>query len=811
MKNKMDRREFLKTTGVVGVGLGMGWPEGMLEGKELDMTFLTEKSSDRMLFPRPLDGLDVHITPPGLAWLPAEGAANYRVEVHTAGGKAVYEKVVGADPVHLPDQVLEPGDYVWDVVALDDKGHEAGRRGKLRFSIPKGVAQLPWVDPETLLARVPKEHARLLYPRADLDAVRKTLETTRKRSWAACLRAADRALDTDAPKYPTYHLTEDKQAQRLEYVKYFQYIRGYIDGKLMHLSLAYLMTEDVKYAEAGKRILLEIASWPTDDADVTSVSAKWGDEPGLSYSKCAHFAYDWLYHALDDNEKRLVFKMCEDRAWQTHRRLVRQTYLATPGDSHNGRMIAYLSDMAIAMAGESDGAKTWLDFSLKALTTIYPHWAGYEGGWAEGAPYGLWYNGFYIPAFEALKQTTGFDLWQRPFFNNVRHFFFYCTSVRGEIRPFGDSAEKGGPGEKGGSGYADLMWHHAHRFDDPYVGWWVNQIQGWSGGSGRTALLFDDEVPSKVPVDIPQSRAFRGVGWAGLHGNLADVDNDTFFLFKSSPYGSVSHSHADQNCFAIMKGGKALAIPSGYYGPSYGMAHHAEWTRSTKANNGVLVNGEGQEIRSAKANGRLVNFEDRKGLSYVCGDATAAYVGKLNRFDRHVLFLRPGLILMLDDLAAPEAATYQWMLHAFDEMTLGEGQVISRRADKTLDVRLSSPQGLTLSQTDVFDTPFNEGIPESFHKEMPNHWHVTAETQEKADATRIGAALGVFGKGEMFDMEVLTHRGWFGAKASGDFGVVEGWVQLVDGVSGPDGFGDLVHVGSAKVCGRASDGDVFVI
>ena len=805
----MDRREFLKIAG--GVGVGMGLFGYQIEGRELDMDFLTEKSSDRMLFPRPLDGIDVNITPPGLAWLPAEGAADYRVVVHKAGGGLVYEKNVGADPVHLPDQVLEPGDYVWDVVALDDQGKEAGRRGALRFSIPQGAPELPWVDPEELLARVPEGHSRLLYPRGDLDQIRQTLETTRRRSWKACLRAAERALDTDTPQYPTYHNTEDKQAQRLEYVKYFQYIRRYIDGRLMDLSLAYLMTEEAKYAEAGKRILLEIASWPTDDADVTSVSAKWGDEPGLSYSKCAHFAYDWLYHALNEDEKKLVFKMCEDRAWQTHRRLVRQTYLTTPGDSHNGRMIAYLSDMAIAMAGESEGAKTWLDFSLKALTTIYPHWAGYEGGWAEGAPYGLWYNGFYIPAFEALKQTTGFDLWQRPFFNNVRQFFFYCTSVRGEIRPFGDSAEKGGPGEKGGSGYADLMWHHAHRFDDPYVGWWVNQIRGWSGGSGRTSLLFDDAVPSKEPVDIPQSRVFRGVGWAGLHSNLADVDNDTFFLFKSSPYGSVSHSHADQNCFAIMKGGKALAIPSGYYGPSYGMPHHADWTRSTKANNGVLVNGEGQVIRNAKANGHIVDFEERVGLSYVCGDATAAYMGKLNRFQRHVLFLRPGLILMLDDLAAPEAATYQWMLHAFDEMTVDDDQVISRRDDKILDVRLLSPQGLAVTQTDVFDTPFNEGIPEQFHKNMPNHWHVTAETHGKVAETCIGAVLGVYGEDEAFEMEVLNHDGWFGAKAVGAFGEVEGWVQVVDGASGPDGFGDVVGNGGVRVCGRAHDGDVFVL
>jgi len=774
------------------------------------MEFLKEKSRDSMLFPRPGDDQVVQISPPGLAWLPAEGAGGYRVEIRKAGGDVVYEKDVGVHPVHLPDRVLPPGDYAWDVIALDQYHRARVRRGAQRFTIAEGVPELPWEDPEALLSRVPAGHSRLLYLKSELPAIRSTLETTRGRTWQACLQSAKRALDTDAPEYPKYHLTEDPKKCRLEYGRYFGYVRRYIDGRLMALSLAFLMTEEAKYADAAKRILLEIASWPTDDADVTSVSAKWGDEPGLSFSKCAHFAYDWLYDALNESERARVFKMCEDRAWQTYRRLAsRQNYLTYPGSSHDGRLIAYLSDMSIVMADESEGAKTWLDYSLKAMTTFYPHWAGYEGGWAEGTPYGLWYNGFYIPAFEGLRQTAGFDLWKRPFFNNVRYFFFYCTAVRGEIRPFGDSAENGGPGVQGGSGYADLMCHHAHRFNDPYVGWWVNQIKGWSGG-GVTSLLFEDEMPSKPPADLPGSRVFRGVGWAGLHGDLADPDNDTCMIFKSSPYGSVSHSHADQNTFAIMKGGKALAIPSGYYGPSYGQAHHSEWTRATKANNCVLVNGEGQVIRDAKANGRIAAFEDRKGLTYLMGDAAPAYMGKLLRCDRHILFLRPGLFLVLDDLEAPSTSRYQWMLHAFEEMELGEAQAISRRDGATLDVRLSSPEGLTLSQTDRFDTPYNEGIPEEFQRERPNHWHVTAETQADAKATRIGAALGVYDAGEAFDLEVLSHAGWFGAKASGAFGAVEGWAQLTPGAPGPEGYGDAVTGGKATVCGTAEDGDRFV-
>ncbi len=773
------------------------------------MTFLTDRP-DRMLFPGPRDGATVHISPPGLSWLPAEGASGYRVEIRQHN-RMVYQKVVGNDPVHLPDVVLVPGDYVWDVIALDDMGRDAARRGEHRFAIAKGVPTLPWIDPDVLLARVPKGHPRLLYFKADMIALRATFETSRKQAFKRCIAAADRALDTPAPEYPMYHLTEDPTACRLEYRDYYRQFTRFIDGALIDLSVAFLMSQKPKYADAAKRILLTVASWPTDDADVTSVSAKWGDEPGLHLARCAHHAYDWLYDALNEDEKKQVLKMCEDRAWQTYRRLVnRHNYLTQPGESHAGRLIAYLSEMAIVMAGESEGAKTWLDYSLKALTTFYPHWAGSEGGWAEGIGYATGYNTIYLPALEGLRTACDFNLWQRPFFRQIRYYFFYCTALHGEIRPFGDGADRGGPGVDG-TQIGNLMAHHAHLFHDPHIGWWVNRVPHFDGFSGERALMFDDVLPEKAPADLPQSRVFRGVGWAGLHSNLADPDGDAFLLFKSSPFGSVSHSHADQNAFAIMKGGKALAIPSGYYGPAYGQPHHAEWTRSTKANNCVLVNGEGQVIREAKASGRIVGFEDHKGLSYVCGDAALAYMGKLTQCDRHILFLRPGLFLLLDELAAPEAATYQWLLHALEKMDVSDNRVISRRKGTTLDVRLSCPQGLTLSQTDQFDTPYNARIPEQFHQDLPNHWHVTATTNGKTKATRIGAALGVFDDSERFDLTVLKHDGWFGARAKGDAGVVEGWVQLVPGAAGPDGFGDAVSRGQAKVCGRASDGDVFVV
>lgn len=800
----MKRRTFIHTTGLIGLNASLPWPNLMAQSEQA--AFLQEKSSYRMLFPRPLDGTAIDISPVGLAWLPCPGADSYRVEIYDAGGAKVYEQSGIAEPVHLPDRVFPAGTYTWDVIALDEQGGALDARGRRSYTILPNAHELPWIEPKELLSRVPQGHSRVLYPQANLEAIRATLNRSRSQSWALCRRAAERALDKGAPEFPTYHQIDDPGTRRLEYGRYFSYFRGFVDGALMDLSLAYLMTEDEKYARAAKEILLPIAEWPTDDDDVTSVSARWGDEVGLSFSKCAHLAYDWLYHSFTQDERDKVFTMCRERAGQTLRRLQRRTFLTTPGSSHDGRLIAYLSDMSMAMAGEAEEAEEWLTYSLKALTTFYPHWGTMDGGWAEGIPYGLWYNSFYIPAFQSLEQLADYNMWKRPFYRKIRYFFFYCTANHGEIRPFGDSAEKGGPGVNRGSGYAQLMAFHAHRYNDPYIGWWVKQIPGYRGGSSdKTALVYEDDVPAIAPSDIPQSKVFPHVGWAGLHSDLTQPEEDLTLIFKSSPFGSVSHSHADQNAFAIMKGGTALAIPSGYYGPSYGKPHHAEWTRSTKANNCILVNGEGQQIRVPKG-GRITGFEEAKSFTYVSGDATDAYAGKLNRWIRHIILLRPGIILLLDEIEAPAPSQFQWMLHAFDEMELNKNKIISKRKNAKMTVSLACAQGLTLSQTNQFDTPYNHGIPEKYHEEKAKHWHVTAETQENASRTRIAAIMAVSKMEDEGAVQLHDEDGWFGVEANGVFRDVLGWVHYGAGQRVPDRLASEVD-DPVLLWGRGYDGE----
>ena len=111
-------------------------------------------------------------------------------EIYRDEGAFVYSNLTGSDPVHLPKQILAPGRYTWDVVGLDTQGSELARRGRQSFTIAANANQLPWIDPEKLLARVPDGHPRLLYPRARLPEIRATLSTTRKRSsWYVSFKA----------------------------------------------------------------------------------------------------------------------------------------------------------------------------------------------------------------------------------------------------------------------------------------------------------------------------------------------------------------------------------------------------------------------------------------------------------------------------------------------------------------------------------------------------------------------------------------------------------------------------------------------
>ena len=222
-------------------------------------------------------------------------------------------------------------------------------------------------------------------------------------------------------------------------------------------------------------------------------------------------------------------------------------------------------------------------------------------------------------------------------------------------------------------------------------------------------------------------------------------------MFKSSPYGSFNHSHGDQNSFVVYGYGEPLLIDSGYY-DWYNSPHDKEWTRQTKAHNCVIVNGEGQPIHDKSATGEILRHFTSPRFDYTCGDATTAYKGKLKRFERHILYLRPDAFLIYDELEAPEPGAFTWCLHAEEEMAVRAEEnavVVARGAAKCL-VRFLTPEKLTFEQSDQFTTRST--------RDLKDEWHVYATADAKAEKTAFAALVRPYRASEPDDALQVDSR-----------------------------------------------------
>lgn len=703
---------------------------------------------DRACYARPFPGQALEVSPPGFCWWRAApaGECAYRLVICAADRREVYRSEPLDDPVHVPSVVLPAGAYRWTVELL--VGEQVTDRWPVgEFSITGDACAQPWVEPAELLARVPQTRPRVLFPAADLDEVRATLSTTRAEAFESLLALVDIFDGLELPPEPTYDQLTDPAERRLAYKDAFVAFRKYHDGAMRHLALAYLLTGERRYGEGAKAILMATTTWAPEG--VSSVSAPYGDELGLGIAKAEAEAYDWLHDLLDDGERAKVEAMIVARGDQMLRRLRKSDYLARPSESHNGRLPGYLLEHAVAVA-EHPRAAVWVDYALRALMTVYPHWGGADGGWAEGMSYGVAYNKIFLTPFEVFARATGRDLWQRPFYRRVRRFFVQNISPLGEILPWGDMEDS--PVPPRGPGIKALLQFHALKYRDPAARAWCELLVDADGEPAKVepfpGIILPDDLPAGNAAELPLDTAFDDVGWATFHTAIDRPADDLMVMFKCSPYGGVSHSHADQNSFAILKAGRALAIPAGQRYPQHGTPFHTQYTQTTQAHNALLIDGQGQVNRDGNRGGKLTRFVTTPAMGLVTGDASNCYDPPVTKAIRHLLLIRPGLIVIVDEVEAAQPVRLQWLLHTKEAMELDEAaQTVSvTRGASTMDVALLTEGRFTLSQTDAWPMSPREGYPTASAPEPVPQWHLTAEAREPAAVRRIVAVIAIDGQ-----------------------------------------------------------------
>lgn len=339
------------------------------------------------------------------------------------------------------------------------------------------------------------------------------------------------------------------------------------EGNLYAQILLAFLDPDLETLEALHRRLMNLKFVAESDEQVKSLAQ----------------AYDWLYaHWSERQQLSLRNKLMQGCEYEIN--IIRNNELS-PYNVHlyNASLQAVVA-CSLAVYGDHHRSEVAMRFTDDLWKhRILPVWRqvmGKNGGWHEGGEYvsiGIGSAIYQVP--NMWRSATGEDLFQsEPEIRGFLDFLVYRTRPDGTQTRLGDTAwfDRDSPDRlalaleyRNAAGYSLIT---PPQRPTP---------TSWPWGPLTDNALYDPRAIEKLPL----TKYFDGIGLVIMRNGWKP--DSTYITFKAGD-NFWSHSHLDQGSFTVYKGG-ALAIDSGYYGPSYGSDHHMNYTYQTIAHNLITV------------------------------------------------------------------------------------------------------------------------------------------------------------------------------------------------------------------------------
>jgi hypothetical protein len=600
---------------------------------------------------RPADCATVTQSPPDLGWPELSSDARYTVTLTYPDGRKSTQPAT-QNWMNWPEN-LAAGSYTWQVTVSNSAGTKTSQPRTFTVDASARTFLLP--SASVLYNRViAKAH-----PRALPDATtRATMFGQRKAGLSTVLSIADSQLNTAPLREPSTTSVSSNWSTAHEECR-----------RTLNMALAAVATGQTKYINNAILRLKNLASW--SPSGTTNYTIRGMDMGAREISWTMALVYDWLHPHLDSATRSQVLSVLQTRTAVMYNDVIgsRSRVAVYPRDSHGALTVTILAGMAMILAGDLPDGQKWLAGTLPQAANAVSPWGDDDSGHGNGTAQGGWDMGDSLVPWYVFRWAGGIDIAQKAWMRNWSNFITYMLPPGTPVGNFGDGAERRLIENWSRFGKAATWFAPT-----PLGRWYVSQPALQNDDPSRIEVMLAppaDFTTASLPAGTPNSAVFRGIGWAALHSDLADP-NRTSIYFKSSPYGSYNHSHADQNSFVINAGGQRLAIDSGYY-DDYKTSHWYNWYKQTRAHNAMTFDGGvGQSVYESTGkfgNGNLTGFVRGSDYQILYGDATPAYAGAVQKAQRALVYLSPNLILVYDTLASSVARQWEWNIHSVNQMT----------------------------------------------------------------------------------------------------------------------------------------------
>lgn len=504
------------------------------------------------------------------------------------------------------------------------------------------------------------------------------------------------------------------------------------------------------------------------------------------------WAYDWLYDALPAEARR---SGAEALVRLIRYGIDRFSFNFAPGrlaafNNHSAQAIAANALAGLAAAGEHPDALPQAEWAytqfLQVFFPVLRFVAGENGIWNEGTHYNMVMLKPLFYFMDGVRSATDEDLYAaEPWVRSTSLYWPYLTQPDGTMVMLGDwwySPSTPNLYPNLHSRIFAPVAKAAQESRDPhlqaYARWLLPrvidpQVEPWH------VVWFDPDLPDRPLAELPPSRLFHGdpthggeelavlrSGW-GADARVITLAGGDWFSH---------HDHYNAGAFTIFYKGD-LAIDPGYDGESL---RDWQFFRRTIAHNTIVVDAPGaagilaghpwgfeggqrvpiledrprnleqySRLRNPEypeaslfETGGIIAFETSERFDYVAVDATRAYKkAQLSSFVRHLVFLKPDVVLVYDVVRTPDGQSPRWLLQSVQPARLGEREFLVENGDGALSAQVLLPEAPRIqgvptpagSRTEV------AGQPGSEHRFVVV-MHVTEKGGEAHPAARVERA-----------------------------------------------------------------------
>ena len=491
--------------------------------------------------------------------------------------------------------------------------------------------------------------------------------------------------------------------------------------KADYLSLAYLMTGDVRYADKLEEILLNTVKAKTwGSSEMLARKPVWRADLGVAHKAyLSAIAYDAVYQRLSVSERKQI-------AEGLYRLGVEPTlgdWLLEPTRIHSLNSMGHNwwtscvcmgGILALSLRDELEEAEQ----GAQAVYEHLPEWFSFAGDVLQRKPKtfdeaGGMYESLNYANFGIQEALQFFVAWKNvypnaslpdiPQWENLPSFFAHVSYPRTGMLyniNFGDS-------HKNVSAESSLMLLYALGMRNDDILWYISQVKQGQHRDGYflnrpMGFLYTPDL-SHIPAtpNLKRSQLFTDFGWATMRDSW---EKDATMLAVKSGH-TWNHSHADANSFILFHKGVDIIKDAGncwYPNPAY-----RNYFFQSEAHNVVLFNGKGQsreqQYHGSMLRGNLYHLLDGAGIKYVLADGTGPMSDNFSRNFRHFLWT-DNVIYMIDDLKTHEVGEFEWLWHPGGEWKKRGADVTITNGDASVVVRPLYPRLLALSDF-VHDYP----------------------------------------------------------------------------------------------------------